>query len=399
MESLGSRSGGRHLEARAVTVVLFATLLFLTGYSYLIYPILVVAWARLHPRPWRQADVSPRVTIIVSAYNEEAVIRQKIENSFGLDYPADRLQVLVVSDGSTDQTVPIARRFTDSRLAIAELTTRGGKTTGLNVAVPMATGEIVIFTDANAMFPRDAIRKMVRHFADPAIGLVTGWTRYTSETGDPSVSMGLRIYGLLERTTKRGESLVASCVGADGAIFAVRKELYRPLGAEAMNDLLTAFDVVEQGYRAVLDPDLYCTEPATKSAGGELRRQSRIASQVIAGLSSYRRLMTPSHFGPFGFFLFSHKLIRAMVPFFVLLISVISIYALWSENALDAQPFSTWLGGLLVIFVIGVIGLNTGRGGRLTQLAAYFVVALTAHVAGWIRWAGHRNEASWEPER
>ena len=387
------------MEAGAVTLVLFASLLFLTGYSFLIYPILVAAWARVRARPWRQADISPQVTVIVSAYNEEAVIRQKIENSLALDYPAERLQVLVVSDGSTDRTVAIARSFADSRLAVVEVTKRGGKTTGLNVSVPRATGEIVVFTDANAMFPPDAVRKVVRHFADPTIGLVTGWTQYTSETADQPVSMGLRVYGLLERATKLGESLVASCVGADGAIFAIRKELYRPLAAEAMNDLLTAFDVVEQGYRAVLDPDLFCTEPATKSASGELRRQSRIASQVIAGLWRYRRLMTTSRFGPFGFFLFSHKLVRALVPFFVFLICGISVYALWSRNVIHAQPFAAWLGGLLIVVVIGIVGLNTGRGGRVTQLAAYFVVSLTAHVAGWIRWAGHRNEASWEPER
>ena len=213
--------------------VLCVVCLFLVVYPYAVYPLSVIALSRVLRREWKKDDDWLNVTLLVSVYNEEGVIKEKIENALGLDYPEDRYEIVVVSDGSTDNTNQIVSSFDDPRVVL-KVFDRAGKTSCLNRVVPDVRGEIVILTDANSMFPRQALKNIVRSFADERIGLVTGWTKY--RRGDTEETPGL--YSRLEKITKQAESLVSSCVGADGAIFAIRKALFRRLEEADINDFV-----------------------------------------------------------------------------------------------------------------------------------------------------------------
>src|SRR5581483_6161428 len=222
--------------------LLFVLLVVLTVFSYAIYPVVVGVWAKLVHRGWNRTEATPSMTLVISVYNEEAVIREKLENALALDYPRDLLEILVVSDGSTDRTVAIAEEYGARGIRLLVAPERHGKTAALNLAVPGARGEIVAFTDANAMFPPTMLRTIARNFSDPDVGLVTGWTKYVARGGHESV--GLYVYSRLERATKEAESLVSSCVGADGAVLAMRRALYRDLRHDDINDFVLPLDVV-----------------------------------------------------------------------------------------------------------------------------------------------------------
>ena len=159
--------------------VTFWVLLFLTIYSYAVYPLILYGVSRVLHRNWHQQNIEPSVSVIISVYNEEAVIREKLSNALALDYPGELLEIVVSSDGSTDRTNEIVSEISDPRLVLKAFTDRLGKTACLNRVVPEARGEIVIFTDANSIFPQDLVRSVVGNFADKDIGLVTGWTKYT----------------------------------------------------------------------------------------------------------------------------------------------------------------------------------------------------------------------------
>lgn len=369
----------------------FYLLLLLALYPYAIYPLGVIVWSGMAGKPWRQEKITPAVSMIISVYNEEGVIREKIENALSLDYPEDLFEVLVVSDGSTDRTDHIVASIVDHRLVLRANPERSGKTACLNQVVPDAKGDILIFTDANSMFPTDTIQKLVRNFSDSTIGLVTGWTKYRSAGGEEETT---GLYARLEKVTKYGESLVSSCVGADGAIFAVRKSLYRPLKDYDINDFVMPLNVIGQGKRVVLDPEVYCIEKPSEGEVKEFRRQVRITNRTLGAIWRNVEFLNPVAYGTFSFFLLSHKIIRFLVPFFFLgtfcsglaLSGISSIYAGFAI----AQAF---------FILVGVVGIYEHVNGRLVQLCSFILVTIYAQLVGWIRWATGKSDILWKPER
>ena len=183
-------------------------------YTFVGYPILIGLVALVRPRPTPKEDIIPRVSLIVSAHNEEAVIGQKIENCLALDYPREGLEIIVASDGSTDRTNEIVSQYANNGVTLLAIKEQQGKTLTLNEAVRIAKREIIVLTDANAMFARDALLKLVRNFSDSDVGFVTGWTQYKAE-GASETGHSARSYGHLECLIKEKESLVGSCVGAE----------------------------------------------------------------------------------------------------------------------------------------------------------------------------------------
>ena len=228
-------------------------------------------------------------------------LREKLSNALALDYPGELLEIVVSSDGSTDRTNEIVLEISDPRLVLKAFTDRLGKTACLNRVVAEARGEIVIFTDANSIFPQDLVRNVVGNFADKDIGLVTGWTKYTDVSGSNETT---GLYTRIEKITKYCESLVASCVGADGAVFAMRKNLYRPLRDDDINDFVIPLHVIEQGKRVVLDPEALCWELSTTEAFSEYRRQVRITQEPfeLSGATSVFLILSDSVILHFFFF-------------------------------------------------------------------------------------------------
>ena len=371
--------------------IMFLTFLFLSVYSYVIYPVVLYILSRVAGDLWTQEDIRPTVSIIISAYNEESVIEEKIQNTLALDYSKELLEIIVSSDGSTDRTNEIVSGIEDSRLVLRAFSERSGKTACLNRIVPEAKGDIILFTDANSMFPSDLLFKVVRNFARPYVGLVTGWTKYrTLEGGDETPG----IYSKFETWTKYWESLISSCVGADGAIFAIRKLLYRPLEDYDINDFVMPLHVIKQGKRVVMDPEVFCFEKPSKGAEKEYRRQVRITTRTLGAIRHNMEFINPLRFRSFSFFLISHKVMRFLVPFFLIGTFGINFFILK-----ESFFYILTLSGQILFLAVGLIGIFGLYEGRLTGFIKFFLITTSAQLVGLFRMLFGVSDTMWTPQR
>ncbi|NLC69989.1 MAG: glycosyltransferase family 2 protein, partial [Desulfuromonadaceae bacterium] len=232
---------------------LFFLSLALVIYVYGGYPVLVFVLGLFIDRSPRKQRVDPFVTILIAAHNEEKQIAATLSNELSLDYPADHLEILVISDGSTDRTDDIVKGFREKSVRLLRQEPRSGKTAALNLAVPLAKGNIVAFSDANSIWAPDALRRLTANLADPSVGYVTGKMVYTNPGGSP-VGEGCSGYMKYENALRAGETRIGSVVGVDGGIDAVRKELYRPMNPDQLPDFVLPLQVVAQGRRVVYEP-------------------------------------------------------------------------------------------------------------------------------------------------
>jgi len=341
--------------------------------------------------PWKQGEYTPKVTIIISAYNEEKDIEEKVNNSLQLDYPLHKLEVIVSSDGSTDQTNNIVAGIHDERLILKKFEGRLGKTACLNKVIPEAKGEIIVFTDANSMFAPEMLKLLVKNFHDFQIGAVSGWTKYFSpESGEETTSL----YALLEKKTKLDESAVSSCVGADGAIFAIRKELYIPLGANDINDFIIPLNVVRKGKRVILDKDIYCVEETTKGTQNIFKRQVRITTRTAWAIRRNIELLNIFKFKSFSLFLLSHKVIRLLTPFILLFTLILNLMILKLSTF-----YLITLSGQALFWLLGLIGLLGVTRVRLISICKFFIITFAAQLIGCLRMMAGIEDIMWTPKR
>ena len=278
--------------------LVFWAALATVAYVYAGYPLLVFALSRLRPRPVRRGDITPRVTFLIAAYNEAAAIRQKLDNTLALEYPAEALEVIVVSDGSTDGTDEIVTGEYGNRVRLLKLGGRQGKTLGQNRGAAAATGEILVFSDATTMYRPQALRALVRNFADPSVGLVTGQVLYGLETG-AAADRGRAAYWNYETFLRDAESRFHSVLGSAGCVYALRKGIYTPLPAEVISDVCQTVKVVQQGYRAIVDNDALVYEPAeSRGIGEELERRARVIARGLRGKWFLRDFFHPLRQAP-----------------------------------------------------------------------------------------------------
>lgn len=295
----------------------FWVLAGLIVYIYAGYPLSLALLRRVRgTRSVAVADIEPPVTLIISAFNEEAVIEEKIRNSLALDYPKDRLQIIVVSDASDDRTDAIVLSFAEQGVELLRMPQRSGKTLGLNAAVERAYGEVIVFSDANALYEPQALRALVRNFADPTVGAAVGESRYF--TGEQASQRSEGSYWRYETWIKRMESAIGSVVGGDGAIYAIRKNLYKPMEVDALSDFVNPLQIVLAGYRCVYEPAAVSWEHAGTSFRAEFRRKVRIVNRALRALWRMRALLNPFRYGLFAVELLSHKALRWLVPLFLL---------------------------------------------------------------------------------
>jgi cellulose synthase/poly-beta-1,6-N-acetylglucosamine synthase-like glycosyltransferase len=367
------------------------------AYAYVGYPAILWLASRVRAparRSYGEMTDWPTVTMIVSAYNEEEVIGDKIRNALSLDYPAGLLKIIVVSDGSTDKTPQIAREFADQGVTLRHYEGRIGKTACLNRVLPLVASDIVVFSDANSIYGGHALRALVLPFVDGTVGFVTGWTTYKSAEG---VRGSLGLYSKLELMTKELESQLMSCIGADGAIFAIRRELYVSLKDYDINDLVLPLSINERGYRGVLQRDAICAERDAGGSKGEFQRQVRITSRTIRAIANYRQLLNPFRFGFLSFELLSHKAFRLFVPFFMvaLLVSnlLLAAHGGFYLLALTAQSI------FYSLAAIGVLIPTNGPLGRVVETARTFIVVNAAIGLAWIKYMQGETFVTWSPTR
>ncbi len=365
-------------------------------YAYFGYPLLVFGRARLRPRPVQLAPIEPSVSIVLAAHNEEAAIGQRLENILALDYPTDRLETIVASDGSEDATVAIAGAYAGRGVRVLDLG-RIGKADALNEAVSTARGEVIVFTDANTMFERRAIRALVQPFADPSVGGAAGDQRYlAAEPGDEAA--GERSYWDLERMLKQAESASWSTIAATGAIYAIRHELFEPVRSGVTDDFITSTAVIAQGRRLVFVPDAVAWEPVAPSGRLEYGRKVRIMTRGLRGVFARRALLDPRRSGFYAIQLASHKILRRMAVFPLLVVAA-TAPLLWTKGLV----YRLTTVGAIAVAGLGLMGLAAPRSRigrqRPTGLAAYFVLVNVASLqAAWNLLTGRRIER-WQPSR
>ena len=227
-------------------------------YTFVGYPVAIGALARLKPKPVRRARVHPPVSVLIAAYNEAAVIGGRIENCLALDYPADRLEIIVASDGSTDGTADVARRYArpgrpGPAVSVLDYPWRRGKPSVLNDSVPRCASEIVVLGDARQRWDRDAVRRLVENFADPAVGAASGELILANAAG-AAVGEGVGAYWRYEKAIRRAESAVHATVGATGALYAIRRALFEPIPPDTLaDDVLIPLRIARRGHRVVFD--------------------------------------------------------------------------------------------------------------------------------------------------
>lgn len=297
-------------------IVLWAAL-GVVGYVYVGYPLLLFLISRVASHPVRKAPITPSVTMVIAAYNEEDAIAAKIENSLALDYPPGLLEIMVVSDGSTDRTNEIVERDFAGRARLLALA-RAGKTSGQNHAAAAATGEILVFSDATTMYDRGTLKALVQNFADPTVGSVGGDVRYTREDG-AAAGKGRQLYWNYEAAIRRWESRIYTTIGQTGCIYSLRRALYVPLDPAVISDFVQPTKALLRGYRSVVDDDAGAYEVAeSKQLGDELQRRARVALRGLRGVGYMPEVLNPIRHPWLCAQIVSHRLLRWAVPLFLI---------------------------------------------------------------------------------
>ena len=332
--------------------VVFWACASLITYTYVLYPLLILIWARFSPQRTRvDESCFPFVSMVVAAYNEEDVIGKKIENCPAIDYPAERIEFLFGSDGSSDRTNEILSACGDGRVRPFLYQERAGKLNVLNKTVPKTSGDVLVFSDANTMYRPDAINKLVRHFADATVGGVCGQLRLVNPN-DSAGGAGEGLYWRYENVLKMAEGAIHTVIGANGAIYAIRRELFCPLPTESviMDDFLIPLRVLEQGRRVIYDPEAVATENTSPDMQGEFTRKVRIAAANFNAIPHILGLLNPLR-GFVALALWSHKIVRWFVPFLAIGALVTNFFILKS-----GWLYIVTLGLQLLIYVGALLG-------------------------------------------
>ena len=365
-------------------------------YPYAGYPVCVAALAALRARPVQAATATPKITVVISAYNEAAHIEATVRNKLQQDYPPELLDVIVVSDGSTDGTDAILTRLGTefSRLSFIRQEPRSGKTAALNTLAQRATGEIIVFSDANSMYRPDTVRRLVANFSDPTVGYVSGRMLYVDPSGS-TVGDGCTAYMKYENALRSFESRIGSIVGVDGGVDAVRRNLYKPMRADQLPDFVLPLNVVEQGYRVVFAPDAILEEEALNTHDAEYRMRIRVALRAFWTLWDKRGLLNPLRYPLFSWQLASHKLLRYL-SFVPLLAAAILNWLLLDQGGLY---IAMALGQLvcLALVLVATRGPRALRELRLARYCYYFVLLNWTSAVALSRFLKGQKQVLWQP--
>jgi cellulose synthase/poly-beta-1,6-N-acetylglucosamine synthase-like glycosyltransferase len=365
-------------------------------YLYVGFPLVVRLVARLRRRPIARAEILPTVSLILCAYNEERHIARKVRNCLELDYPPDRLEVIIVSDGSTDRTNALVGEVGDPRVRVRVLPERSGKTACQNLAVELARHEVLFFTDATTMYPPEALRLLVRSLHDPTVGCVTGKPVFRRDRG--ATSRGLGVRERYEMGLRGALGQVDSLLGAQDCIYAVRREVYTPIRPDLDSGFVGPLLILEKGYRTVYEPEaLAFVDRAAPRMRDEFLRRSRITLRGMRGLIHMRRLMNPFRHGFVALSLISTRLLRWLSPAFLAALLASNLFLLGRPLYLAA-----------LVAQVGFYGaaaagyLLERRGVRLISplyLPLYFCVLACSATAGLAMLLRGKTGQMWETRR
>jgi cellulose synthase/poly-beta-1,6-N-acetylglucosamine synthase-like glycosyltransferase len=380
-----------------VAAIIFWFSLATIAFAYFGFPLLVIVWGTLFPKRVARQPITPSISLIIAAYNEEGTIVERLDNALALDYPRERLEIIVASDGSSDATEELVRAY-GRGVKLLPLPRRG-KVFALNAGVAHSTGEILVFSDANSMYQKLALRNLARNFADPTVGGAAGVTLYSLERNSESSSHGENAFWSYDIWLKERETLTGSVVSAHGGIYAMRRELYPQLADTAVtDDFAISTAVVEQGFRLVHEREATSSEVAVTTAKREFSRKVRIITQGMRALYLRRRLLNPFRYGFYSVMLFCHKVLRRLVPFFLLFLFVSAILAADGGGLLRYAAF-----GQAAFYLLAFAGLLTRKTswGRLKFLYIpfFYCMANAAALMAMVKLVAGRRIELWQPQR
>ncbi|GFO63687.1 glycosyltransferase family 2 protein [Geomonas paludis] len=373
--------------------ILLCSCIFLVFFAYFGYPLSLYLLSLLHGRGVEKGDITPRVTFIITAFNEEKRVREKLENTVALDYPALLLQVIVASDGSTDRTNDIVREFEGRGVRLVEVKNRGGKENAQREAVAVAQGEILVFSDVATMIEAGALRRMMANFADASVGCVSSVDRVLGRDGKPC---GEGAYVRYEMWLRELEGRVNSLVGLSGSFFAARKEVCRDFSPDMQSDFRTLLNSMRLGLRGVSDPEVIGLYQDVADTSREFDRKVRT---VLRGLTVFFRnleFLNPFRYGLFAYQFCCHKLLRWLVPFF-LAASLLINAALAPVSGLYLFLFLAQAG----FYVCALAGWRSPSLARslAVKLPLYFATVNLAIAVAWLRYLRGNRLVMWTPSQ
>jgi cellulose synthase/poly-beta-1,6-N-acetylglucosamine synthase-like glycosyltransferase len=387
------------MEKSGVSLMMPAELAFwvaivIVVYAYLGYPAIIWGLGYVSTRPLPVGALIPTITVLIAAHNEERQIADKIENCLALTYPPERLDLIVVSDGSTDRTVEIAGEYATrfpNRIAVVSIPARRGKANALNVGAALASGEILLLADVRQRFDLMVARMLARNFAASEVGAVSG-ELILLEEGATECQDGLGLYWRYEKALRKAESRFASTIGYTGAIAAVRRSLFTGLPEETLvEDLVMPLRLIARGYRVIFEPAARAIDQVSRTAGHEFPRKVRTLAGVLQTLFHLRQFVGPLGFQAWWQFT-SHKVLRLVVPYALivaLLTSALMTGPLY-RAALIAQLFAYGLG------VIGLLSSRRSRWRRLTSPPSTFLMLNLAVVISTLWYLAGRRLELWQ---
>ena len=370
--------------------------LFMLFYIYLGYPLVIWLLSRFRNSGVRKQAFFPKLTILIAAYNERDCIAATLSNKIAQDYPRDQVQIIVVSDGSTDGTDEIVESFSAQGVRLIRQHPRAGKTAALNMAVPHAEGDILVFSDANSIYAPDALKKLVHSFSDPSIGYVTGKMIYTQADGS-AVGDGCSFYMKYENRLREWETRLGSIVGVDGGIDAVRRELYTTMRPDQLPDFVLPLQVVMRGKRVVYEPEAVLRESTLGNSSDEYRMRVRVALRAYWALSDMRHLLSFKRQPLFGFQLWSHKVLR-YAAFLFLITAYAANLSLWGqgrffEGMLVLQSLAYALAGFAPVLERRNLRL------WLADFMRYFILLNLASAHAFGKFVLGRKQVVWQPRK
>jgi cellulose synthase/poly-beta-1,6-N-acetylglucosamine synthase-like glycosyltransferase len=371
---------------------------FLVFIAYLGYPILLFVVAFFRPRPSVEPGPEPTVTVLIAAYNEEAAIGEKLANTLALDYPPDKLTVMVASDASSDRTDDIVKECAarDSRVRLLRVPDRNGKTGAQNRGVRECGSEIVVFSDAASMYDRQALRYLVAHYPDNRVGAVSGRYKYIDSGRRSPTAAGSSLFWGYENVIKELQSRISTLTGCSGCIYSVRRDLYQELPPDACSDIVEPLTLVQRGYRVVFEGRALAYEETTKTIQEEFSMRVRVLSRGIGALILMRDLLRFWKYGWISIQLLLHKVSRWMVPLYLALfflgVALLSLQHVWAMGLLAAQ---------VVFYSTGALFTRVSPGNRLRvfDLPVYFCTLCAATVISVIHLVRGEKHSVWETVR
>ena len=377
---------------------LFWGLAALIFYVYFGYPLLLLLATPFLTKEIKKKEIFPKISVVIVARNEEASIRETLLSKIDQDYPKDRIEIVVASDSSTDQTDEIvlefAARYPEIPIRLVRQEMWLGKTAALNLAVAASTGEILVFSDANSCYLQGAIRKLVRNFNDPKVGYVTGQMIYGVRQGNV-VAEGCGFFMRYENRLRKLETSIGSIVGVDGGIDAMRRCLFEPIRADLISDFMLPLKVASRGYRVVYEEEAVNQEEALHDSRKEFRMRVRVIVRSFNAIVSQASLLNPFKHGFFSIQLLTHKILRYLVPEFMILLYVANIPLAWIDSR-----YRWLIAGQTLFYGMASLGpMWSSQKSRRSFLIApyYFCLINAAAFWGLMRYLAGERQVTWTP--